>query len=214
MSKKSERTINTVAVLISILETRDENLTGHSLHIEKLADLFYEELPTAMRIKVKKDDLRMAALLHDIGQSSVPSGTLGKAGKLTDEEREKVKHHPEASVRLLESMGGFDRILDGVRYHHERIDGRGYYGLKGDQIPIIARILAILDTFSAVTVLKSYKPARTYEDGITTLKLGAGSQFDEKLVTIFCSIPKSSVTECFRQVGESIKSLENNGIIL
>ncbi|MCR4678060.1 MAG: HD domain-containing protein [Lachnospiraceae bacterium] len=214
MSRKDERLIKTIAVLISILETRDENLSGHSLHIEKLADAFFEVLPLRYHFRVKRNDLRLAALLHDIGQSCVPPDTLGKAGKLTPSEKERIKQHPDASVSLLECMSGYDKILEGVKYHHERMDGRGYYGLKGHGIPLIARILAILDTFSAVTVLRTYKPTRTYEDGISTLKLGSGSQFDEELVDIFLSIPRSRVMECFSEVEDNIKSLEDKGIIL
>lgn len=214
MPKKDERLINTVAVLISILETRDENINGHSLHIERLADAFYEVLPFKYASKVDRNDLRLAALLHDIGQSCVPADTLGKAGKLTPKEKERVRQHTEASVALLECMGGYNKILDGIKYHHERIDGRGYYGLKGKKIPLISRILAILDTFSAVTVLKTYKPSRTYEDAITTLKLGRGTQFDEELTEIFLSIPRSRIMDCFSDVEKSIKKLSDNGIIL
>ena len=214
MSRKDEHLIDTISVLVSVIDTRDENSNGHSIHIERLASLFYDELPPSYCLKFSKNDLRLAALLHDIGQACIPDGTIDKAGKLSESEKNQVKQHPEASVALLECMEGYDRILDGVRYHHERIDGRGYYGLKGKEIPIIARILAILDTFSAVTVLKTYKPARTYEDGITTLKLGSGSQFDAELVNLFVAIPKSRVIACGDEVRERIKNLSNKGFTL
>ena len=214
MAKKDDYRINTIAVLISILETRDKNINGHSLHILKLADTFYDELPTSYHMKLNRYDLYLAALMHDVGQNCVPVDTLGKAGKLTPDEKEKVRQHTEVSSAILEFAGGYNKILEGVKYHHERIDGKGYYGLKGKKIPLISRILTILDTFSAVTVSKSYKPARPYEDGITTLKLGMGTQFDAELVEIFASIPKSRINECLDFVNNSVSLLSEKGVNL
>ena len=214
MAKKDYHRINTIAVLVSILETRDENINGHSLHILKLADTFYDEMPLSYHLKLNRNDLHLAAILHDIGQSCVPVDTIGKPGKLTTDEMQTIKQHTEVSCAIMELAGGCDKILDGVKYHHERIDGKGYYGLKGKKIPLISRILAILDTFSAVTVSKTYKPARTYEEGITTLKLGMGTQFDAELVEIFASIPESRIKECLDYVNDSVKKLADKGVIL
>ena len=214
MAKKDDYRINTIAVLISILETRDKNINGHSLHILKLADTFYDELPGSYHMKLSRYDLYLAALLHDVGQSCVSVDTLGKPGKLTKDEIEQIRQHTEVSSAILEFAGGYNKILEGVKYHHERIDGKGYYGLSGKKIPLISRILAILDTFSAVTVSKTYKPARTYEEGITTLKLGMGTQFDTELVEIFASIPKSRIKECLDFVNKSIDVLSDKGVIL
>ena len=214
MNKQEERLINTLSVLVSILESRGAASSTHSLYVERLADTFYDELPASYHLKLDKGDLRLAALLHDVGQSCIPAGTLGKAGKLTDAEKEKLKLHPEVSTALLKNVGGYNKILSGIKYHHERIDGKGYYGLKGKKIPVISRILAILDTFLSVVTRKSYKPSRTYDDAIATLRLGMGSQFDAELVEIFCAIPKSRIKECFEDAENSFKMIKDIGINL
>lgn len=185
--------MNTIRALISMIETLYPDLTGHSAHTERLAVLLYNALPFRLRIRIRKTDLRYAALLHDIGEVRIPAETLSKSGKLTDEEAARMKQHPEFSVDMLERMGGYGRILKAVRFHHERMDGKGYYGLPGAEIPYISRILAVADTFSAVTVSKSYRPVRSYEEGISVLKIGAGSQFDEELVELFCGISRAAV---------------------
>lgn len=205
-----EDSIKTAAMLISILETRDPNLTGHSIHIEKLCSLIYDFLPFSMKLKVRRQNLIYAALFHDIGQVGVSNNTLGKAGKLTENELTSIRRHPEISVEILKEVGCCPRILNGVLYHHERMDGKGYYGLDGSKIPLISRILAIADTFSAVTVSKSYKPSRTYEDGITTLRLGAGTQFDPELIEIFCKIPMRRVMGCAEDVQNEVGELMNH----
>lgn len=199
--------LRTAEYLISIMEMRDPNLNGHSLHIEKLALLMYDALPANMKLRLRKSDLAYAALFHDLGQAGV-TGTIGKAGKLTTDERQAVSRHPEISVALLEQIGGYSSILDAVRYHHERMDGKGYYGITADRIPLISRILAIADAFSAVTVLKSYKPSRTYEDGISALKLGADKQFDAELVEIFSNIPRDKIIRCAEDVRRETAGLE------
>ena len=200
--------LRTVEYLISIMEMRDPNLNGHSLHIEKLSLLLYDALPTPMRLTVRRNDLAYAALFHDIGQVGV-TGTISKAGKLTSDERAAVSRHPEISVEILKQIDGYKKILKGIRYHHERMDGKGYDGISSDRIPLISKILAIADTFSAVTVLKSYKPSRTYEDGISALKLGAGKQFDAELVEYFSLIPRHKVIECAEDVRKEISIIES-----
>ncbi len=202
--------MNTIRTLVSIVESRDPNLSGHSVHTERLAILLYNALPFRLRLKINKKKLQYAALLHDIGQVGVPADTLSKSGKLNDEERAQMKQHPEISVAILSRIGGYDKILKAVRFHHERMDGKGYYGLAGSEVPYISRILAIVDTFSSVTVSKSYKPTRPYEDGISILKLGAGSQFDEELVEYFCSISRISVESCAAEMREEVDWVSNS----
>jgi HD-GYP domain-containing protein (c-di-GMP phosphodiesterase class II) len=200
--------LRTAEYLISIMEMRDPNLNGHSLHIEKLSLLLYDAIPMRMKLKVRRDDVAYAALFHDLGQVGV-SDTISKAGKLTSDERKAIRRHPEVSVEILQQIGGYNGILKDIRYHHERMDGRGYYGIKTENVPLIAKILAIADAFSAVTVLKSYKPSRTYEDGISALRLGAGKQFDAELVEIFSMIPRHKVLACADEVRKEISMLES-----
>ncbi|MBO4904266.1 MAG: HD domain-containing protein [Lachnospiraceae bacterium] len=200
--------LRTAEYLISIMEMRDPNLNGHSLHIEKLSMLIYDELPMRMKLTLKREDLAYAALFHDLGQVGV-TGTIAKAGKLTNDERKAIRRHPEVSVEILQQIGGFNGILKGIRYHHERMDGKGYYEIGRENIPLISKILAVADAFSAVTVLKSYKPSRTYEDGISALRLGAGKQFDAEIVEIFSMIPRHKVNACAEEVRRQVAMLES-----
>lgn len=196
LKQERERTLRTTRAMMGILEKRDRNLDGHSAHTQFLISEFYSALPWNMKLKLSAEQLNYAALLHDIGKLGIPTEILDKPGKLTDDEWRVIRHHPEISVDFVKQMGMFDPIIDWIRYHHERVDGSGYYGLKEKEIPLASKMLAIVDTFSAVTVLKSYKPARTYEDGIATLRLVAGTQLDQELVEIFCGIPQSRIEAC------------------
>lgn len=205
--RMQNRNLKITRAMMAILDKRDRNLDGHSAHTQFLINEFYSALPLSMKLKVNGEKLRYAALLHDIGKLGIPQEILDKPGKLNDEEWRIIRRHPELSVELIRKMGLFDPIIDWVKYHHERVDGGGYYGLKGNEIPLASKMLAIVDTFSAVTVLKSYKPARTYEDGIATLRLVAGTQLDEELVEIFRNIPKHRIEGCAGELQREILPL-------
>ena len=143
----------------------------------------------ARRIGLDKEQvsvLRLSALLHDVGKLSVPPAVLLKRGPLDENERGQVRRHPGAGVRMLRSLGAPREILPAVLHHHERWDGAGYPGGRsGDRIPLDARILAIADSFDAMTSMRPYKTARQVEDALDELERCAGSQFDPELVGIF-----------------------------
>ena len=206
-----KRCIQITGNLVGIMENLDPRLDGHSVHLAMLMDVFYEYLPIRYKNEINPENLKYAALFHDIGKLGVPTEVLTKPGKLTSEEWELVKKHPELSVEILEPMKSFDPILGWIRYHHERMDGKGYYGLSGSDIPVASRMMAIADTYSAVTMNKSYKPSRTYEDGIMVVRLAAGSQFDPELVDVFCNIPKHRIEACgdyaFRELDRVLKKI-------
>ena len=206
-----KRCIQITGNLVGIMENLDPRLDGHSVHLAMLMDVFYEYLPIRYKNEINPENLKYAALFHDIGKLGVPTEVLTKPGKLTSEEWELVKKHPELSVEILEPMKSFDPILGWIRYHHERMDGKGYYGLSGSDIPVASRMMAIADTYSAVTMNKSYKPSRTYEDGIMVVRLAAGSQFDPELVDVFCNIPKHRIEACgnyaFRELDHVLKKI-------
>ena len=201
------RSLKITGSLIGIMETRDRHLDGHSIHIERLVSLMYEYLPFNMKLSMNPENLRYAALFHDIGKLGVPHEILNKPGKLTNEEWELMRRHPEISIEILKPINSFEPILDWIKYHHERMDGRGYYKLQGDKIPLASKMLAVADTFSSVTLSKSYKPSRTYEDGISALKSAAGNQLDPELVQIFCDIPKHRIMECAMEIEAQIDML-------
>ena len=203
-----DESLRIVSALVGLMETNEIHLAGHSIHVTRLLTEFYDYLPLKYRLQINDDNLKYAGLFHDLGELGIPEDILLRAGKLSDEEWELMKSHPQISAELLSSFGTFAPIYDWVRYHHERIDGKGYYGLKGKEIPLAARMIAIADTFSAVTVQKNYRPYRTYEDGILTLKMARGTQLDAELVEIFCNIPKHRITACAENINLMTKVTE------
>ena len=107
-----------------------------------------------------------------------------------------MRTHPQVGVKLLKPLKSFDSITNWVLYHHERIDGNGYYKKNEGEIPLEAKLLAIADTYSAITMRRSYKTPRTHEDAVRILKEVAGTQLDKELVDIFLSIPKEELEKC------------------
>jgi putative nucleotidyltransferase with HDIG domain len=130
-----------------------------------------------------------AGLFHDIGKIGIPDSILNKPARLTPEEMDVMKDHPEMSVQILEPLAHLDffyRLLPGVRHHHEWYDGRGYpHGVKGDQIPLSARLVLIADTFDAITADRVYRKGRPPEAAYKELFDWAGTQFDPYLVKIY-----------------------------
>ncbi|HZC32124.1 MAG TPA: diguanylate cyclase [Candidatus Bathyarchaeia archaeon] len=132
--------------------------------------------------------LRIAALLHDVGKIGVPDDILRKPGRLTPYEYEIVKQHVALGDLIVRDMPDVENIREGVRYHHERWDGQGYMvGLAGENIPLIARILAVADAFSAMTTSRPYRKALPAERALEELRAVAGSQLDRELVDAFTS---------------------------
>ena len=130
--------------------------------------------------------VRQAALLHDIGKIGIPETVLNKNGKLTEEEYEQMQGHVEAAVGIIRYLPALDYIIPAVIGHHERYDGRGYpRRIGGEDIPLLARILCIADSFDAMTSKRCYKEAVSLERGIEILTEEAGRQFDPKLVPVF-----------------------------
>jgi diguanylate cyclase (GGDEF)-like protein len=123
--------------------------------------------------------LRMAGILHDVGKVVVPDRILRKAGPLTDDEFEAIKPFPAAGAELVSRIDGMDPIIPWIRYSHERMDGGGYPdGLKGDAIPMGARIIHVADAYDSMTSKRTYRPAMTLHQALTELRAGAGTQFD------------------------------------
>lgn len=158
---------------------------SHSGRVSELAKEVGKRLGIGDR---RLELLGHAALLHDIGKLAVDERILEKPGKLTDEEYEQVKLHPEFGARILRLVGGFGNVAHWVRFHHERVDGRGYpKGLKGDQIPLESRIICAIDAFDAMTgsdedSIRRYRKPVSPEEALAELKRCSGTQFDEEVV--------------------------------
>jgi diguanylate cyclase (GGDEF)-like protein/putative nucleotidyltransferase with HDIG domain len=184
---------NIVYALAATVDTRDHYTYGHSKAVSRYAT----ELAAAMgytREGIKR--IRAAALLHDIGKLSIPDSTLTKNGPLTNEEWEMMKHHPEMGVGILKYIVGLRGCIDAVLCHHEYYDGKGYpRGLKGNNIPLDARIMSIADAYDAMTSERSYKEGRmSREEALRELKKCAGTQFDPELVDVFIGLRRKSVS--------------------
>lgn len=204
----SIRSMEILETLVGVIEAGDENLDGHSLHVQNLTMLIYDYLPLLDRQKINPMNLQYASLFLDIGKLGIPRSIIDKKGKLTPSEKELVQRHPEICVELFERLPSFTTVTYWVKYHHERVDGNGYYHLKGEEIPLASRILALADTYSAITMDRSYRPSLTYENAISELRLVSGSQLDSKLVEIFCSIPRKKVSACMNDVRNRMKKYQ------
>jgi putative nucleotidyltransferase with HDIG domain len=190
------RTLEISEMLIGVIEARDPNLSGHSIYVRNLTKLLYKHLPFSLKHRINLVSLEYAALMHDVGKLAVPEAILNKPAGLDEEEWKVMKNHPSAGVKMLTPIKTFEVIMPWIKYHHERIDGKGYYGLKGKEIPLEARIICVADSYSAITMRRSYKDAKTYDEAISILKDCAGTQFDTQLVDIFVSIPRREVEGC------------------
>jgi diguanylate cyclase (GGDEF)-like protein/putative nucleotidyltransferase with HDIG domain len=184
---------NIVYALAATVDTRDHYTFGHSKTVSRYAT----ELAAAIgytREGIKR--IRAAALLHDIGKLSIPDNILSQTGPLTNEEWEKIKHHPEMGVGILKYIVGLRGCVDAVLYHHERYDGKGYpRGLRENDIPLDARIMTIADSYDAMTSERGYKERRfTEEEAIQELRKCAGTQFDPKLVESFINLRKKAAS--------------------
>lgn len=191
-----ERSIDIAEVLVGVIDARDSNLDGHSMYVQNLTMLFYKYLPPKYKNRINKVSLEYASLMHDVGKLGVPEAILNKPTRLSDEEWKVMRQHPEIGVKILKPLHTFDGIADWILYHHERIDGNGYYKLSGDKIPLASKIIAVSDTYSAITMRRSYKEPKTHEEAVEILKDVAGTQLDKELVDIFIGIPKSELIKC------------------
>jgi diguanylate cyclase (GGDEF)-like protein len=185
--------LSAVYALASTVEARDSYTYGHSRKVNIYA------VALAEAIGLSPDEVSKvstAALLHDIGKIGIPDKVLNKKGKLSREDWEAIKSHPRLGANIVGNIPNLVPCASSILYHHERWDGGGYpEGLKGEEIPIEARILAIADSFEAMTSPRIYRLALSLEEVVKELQKGAGLQFDPKLVKVFIGIVEAGLPE-------------------
>lgn len=180
-----------IGILIALTRAIDAKspwTAGHSERVTKFAEAVGRE------INLSEDQMRVltiSAILHDIGKIAVPEQILDKPGKLTDEEFAVVKKHPQAGADIIASIPSYDKILPGILHHHERWDGTGYpKGVKGDDIPLFARIICIADVYDALTDDRPYRKAWSSEQVMQFFEEQRSRMFDSELVDVFFNLPE------------------------
>ena len=176
----------TIKSISFALDAKDPYTHGHSLRVTLYSLILANELNLDDEVL---EEIETAGLLHDIGKIGIPQNILCKPGKLTDEEFEIMKSHPVQGEKMIGNIKKLKSIANWLKTHHERWDGRGYpLGLQGEDIPISARIIAIADTYDAMTSTRSYRKALEHEVAIEEIKKCAGSQFDPTLAELFVKL--------------------------
>jgi putative nucleotidyltransferase with HDIG domain len=174
--------LKTIAALTEAIDAKDMYTAGHSQRVAEISTAIAYELGLTQK---EIDTVHYGALLHDIGKIGIPETILNKKGKLSAEEFLAIKKHPVIGTNILKSIDFLDDALMMVRYHHERFDGAGYPdGLKGEDIPFMARIVGIADAWDAMTSDRSYRAALSFGVAVQELAKNAGSQFDPLIVQV------------------------------
>ena len=174
--------LETVHSLVAAIDAKDSYTKGHQERVAFFAGILGREMGFSEK---EQKILRQAAILHDIGKIGVPEQILRKTGKLTAEEFKIIKQHPEIGVEIIAPVQFLQEVLPIVLYHHERFDGTGYpEGLRGRQIPLAARMIAVADALDAMLSNRPYAPAKTAIEAGRELYLCAGTQFDPNIAGI------------------------------
>ncbi len=182
--EEMERVDNVLFTIAKIVEAKDYYTKGH---IQRVTSYAYSIGLTMGLNERELKTLKIGALLHDIGKVAIPDAILTKKGPLTMEEMEVIKRHPTLGYRICKPLATMKEALEIILYHHERWDGTGYpKGLKGEEIPLLARIVAVADVFDAITSKRIYNSrALTKEESFKVLKRAAGKELDPEIVDCF-----------------------------
>jgi HD-GYP domain-containing protein (c-di-GMP phosphodiesterase class II) len=172
--------------VLSLIEVQEYYFPGHGRRVTALAERLAQRL--ALRAS-PRFHLRVACLVHDLGKVGIPESILAKPAPLTAEERQIVERHPVLSAAVIGLIPGMDDIAAAVLYHHERWDGTGYpQGLCGEEIPLLARILCLADSYDAMTCERPYRRPLTAEEALAELAREVGTQFEPRLARLFLEI--------------------------
>jgi len=178
---------DSLKVILGAIEAKSNNVYTHSKNVSELS----ERLSKAMNLEPERvENIKIGAILHDIGLVGVPESILLKAGNLDEKEYNIVKEHTIIGKKILEPMEEIHPdIIDFVYFHHERFDGKGYpEGLKGKKIPLPGRIGAVVNAYDAMMLDKPYRKAKTKDEALSELKNNMGTQFDPEIVRLFVNL--------------------------
>ncbi|MFG0307322.1 MAG: HD-GYP domain-containing protein [Phycisphaerales bacterium JB040] len=189
--------LGTLRALTAAIDAKDRYTRGHSERVAMLSSA----LARGVGLRPAEcDRIHIAGLVHDVGKIGVAEKVLTKPGRLTDEEFDKIRAHPEIGYRILRDIPALRDVLPGVLHHHERWDGRGYpHNLSGEQIPLMARIIALADTFDAMSSTRSYRPAMPRDLVLQEIERCAGQQFDAQLARAFVRLDFTAYDERVRE---------------
>jgi len=172
--------MGSIRMLAAAIDEKDPYTRGHSDRVAKYSVLIGQQLGLSPE---ELDRLRISALLHDVGKIGVDDRVLKKPGALTAEEFEIMKQHPSKGANIMRPVAQLKDVLPGIELHHEHINGKGYpYGLKGEEIPLMARIIAVSDTLDAITTNRPYQSAKDIDNALEIIRKVAGTKFDQKVV--------------------------------
>ncbi len=183
-----ELLFGTIGAICEALDEKDKYTIGHSRRVTAYALLIGNEFGLN---ESQMQKLKLAGLLHDIGKIGTPESILNKPGKLTDEEFAIIKRHPDRGANIIRSLKQLGEVIDWVRSHHERYDGRGYpSGMAGEDIPLGSAILAVADTYDAMTSDRSYRKGLSHDIAAAEIKKCTGTQFNPNVAEAFLRIEK------------------------
>jgi HD-GYP domain-containing protein (c-di-GMP phosphodiesterase class II) len=172
--------LGSIRMLAAAIDEKDPYTRGHSDRVAKYSVMVGQQLGLSPE---ELDKLRISALLHDVGKIGVDDRVLKKPGALTAEEFQIMKQHPSKGANIMRPVAQLKEMLPGIELHHEHVDGKGYpYGLKAEEIPLMARIIAVSDTLDAMTTNRPYQSAKEIDDALQVIRKLAGSKFDLKVV--------------------------------
>lgn len=181
--------IDTLSALTSAIDAKDSYTRGHS---ERVTELSIRLAHICEVLPEEIEKIKLGGLLHDIGKIGIHENILNKPGRLDDAEFQIIKSHPDLGVRIMGKVEFLEAIVPIIRFHHERYDGKGYPdGLDGENIPLLARIVSVVDTYDAMTTDRPYRKAMTVEAALAEIERCAGTQFDPEIATQFVKMIKS-----------------------
>lgn len=200
--KLEESYINTIKSLAKAFEARDKYNKGHMERVLKYGLAIASEIDSSL---LNDDVLKLSLLFHDIGKIEIPDSILNKPSKLTPEEYEVIKRHPEAGEEILRNVKFLQEVAEIVKQHQERWDGKGYpQGLKGEEIHLYARIVALADAFDAMTSDRVYRKAMSIEEAVEEIKRNRGTQFDPMVVDAFLRAYEAGLIKVDEEINEEI----------